>query len=505
MVSYIENKDYEVSNEERWKYNGRDCYFTLQILKQQLTLLETRSPALQDFYNFQIAEIAPAMVAVMQKGIRIDTQLKQENIVIFSELLTKIELMFNDILSQPFNIKSSQQVKSLFKDLLQVEPEINKKTRTESFGAAALLVYVEKYPLFTPLFKLLSEYKSIGVFVRNFLLMQLDVDQRMRCSYNIAGTDTYRMASRKNAFGTGGNCQNLPSKGKIDIRYANQEVASDSEDVSEFDSSYTSVEGIMKLPNIKKMFLPDIGYVFFDIDYSSADAQFVAWDSDCDFLKKIFKARQDLYSIIASHYYQREIVKEDRERQIFKQVVHATNYLGKAGMIASLTGLSVGLVLQVQDWYLKQCPEVKEWHKMVESAIRQGYPVSNIWGAEGWFTDFNDHNIINKAVAWLPQSSVGILVNKGIVRTIKGEFTRVDSSLDNTSIRSLLTDACNNQIVCPTSILGQTHDSAWGQFDEKDTDAPSRLVGYMELVIPYKDELIIPAGIKMSNKSYGDC
>lgn len=261
----------------------------------------------------------------------------------------------------------------------------------------------------------------------------------------------------------------------------------------------------MKLPNVKKIFLPDMGYVFFDMDYSSADAQFVAWDSDCEFLKKIFKAKEDLYSIVASHYYQREIVKKDKERQIFKQVCHATHYKGKAGMIASLTGLSVGLVMQVQDWYLKQCPEVKEWHRNVESLVKSGHPVSNIWGAEGWFTDFNDRNLINKAVAWIPQSSVGILVNKGIVRMLKGEYQRLDSTLDTKDIRSLLTDACNKNIGCPTSVLGQTHDSAWGQYAEKDLDAPTRLVGYMELVIPYQDELIIPAGIKTSNISYGDC
>lgn len=206
-VKKDEQGNYVVNNEDRWRYNGKDNYYTLKIVEKLITMLEHRSPALQDFYNFQIAEIAPAMVAVMQKGVRIDVQQKSEQYKLFAELLIKIETMFNEILGQEINLKSSQQVKSLFKDLLEVEPELNKKTKTESFGAAAMLVYAEKYPLYNPLFKLLLEYKSIGVFVRNFLSMPLDVDQRMRCSYNVAGTDTYRFASRKNAFGTGGNLE----------------------------------------------------------------------------------------------------------------------------------------------------------------------------------------------------------------------------------------------------------------------------------------------------------
>jgi len=48
------------------------------------------------------------------------------------------------------------------------------------------------------------------VFLSTFIMMPLDQDSRMRCSYNICGTETYRFSSSKNAFGSGGNLQNLP-------------------------------------------------------------------------------------------------------------------------------------------------------------------------------------------------------------------------------------------------------------------------------------------------------
>ena len=34
------------------------------------------------------------------------------------------------------------------------------------------------------------------------------------------------------------------------------------------------------MPNIRKLYVPDPGYEIFDIDFSGADAQVVAWEAD---------------------------------------------------------------------------------------------------------------------------------------------------------------------------------------------------------------------------------
>ena len=38
----------------------------------------------------------------------------------------------------------------------------------------------------------------------------------------------------------------------------------------------------IKLPNVRKMFVPDLGYVVFDCDLAGADAQVVAWEAGDD-------------------------------------------------------------------------------------------------------------------------------------------------------------------------------------------------------------------------------
>jgi hypothetical protein len=64
-----------------------------------------------------------------------------------------------------------------------------------------------------------------------------------------------------------------------------------------------------------------------------------------------------------------------------------------------------------------------------------------------------------------------------------------------------------NTILLPTGIMAlmQVHDSLAGIFHKDDFTAIQRIKSYMELEIPYKDPLIIPADIKTSAISYGDC
>ena len=65
-------------------------------------------------------------------------------------------------------------------------------------------------PVLTPIVEMLQEYRSLGFFLNTFCRAKLDPDDRMRCSYNIGGTETYRWSSSENAFGRGTNLQNLP-------------------------------------------------------------------------------------------------------------------------------------------------------------------------------------------------------------------------------------------------------------------------------------------------------
>lgn len=489
----IDSKD----NNTRWIYNGKDCMYTYTVALYIKEILKHQQKKLQDFFAFQQYEVVPAMATLMNRGVKVNVEQKEELRQQFTELMLSCEEKINHIFNEQVNLNSVIQVKRALKDLLGIKPILDRKTKRETFGADAMLVYLEKYPEWRALLTLFLEYKSIRVFVKTFLSAEVDTDGHMRCSYNPAGTRTYRLSSRKNAFGRGMNLANVPSKGKIDLTYALQEMHSEDEDEDAIILDYSSKEldfidaeeeenqndnpEILKLPNCKEIFIPSTDeWIFFDADYSAIDLHFVIWESDCKFLKQAIRDGVDVYSMLASYYYQREITKRDPERQIFKSICHGGNYLGKARTLAAKAGLSIAAVQRVLNWYFDRCPEIPRWHDKIKyTAMSQGY-VENIFGARFWVLDFIDPMWMNKIVAAIPQSSAAILVNKALTKLEQTEKGKIQ-------------------------VLLQVHDSLAGQFKATDTTALQRIKSYMELTIPYDDPLVIPAEIKTSSISYGNC
>lgn len=467
----------------RWIYNCYDVMYTKEIDEVETELLADEDKELQEFYNFQMFEVAPALVDIMNKGVRVDLDKKEELHTELSKLLVQVENMVNTMLGFEVNLKSSQQVKRLFTDFLEVKAIKDKKTKSETFGSEAMFIYLEQYPLLAPLITLILEYRTISIFVRTFLSAQVDEDNRMRTSYNVAGTKSYRLSSRKNAFGKGMNLANVPSKGKINLKYALMPFESEveSEDIPEdFIDMGDTYEGITKLPNCKELFLPDPGYTFFNIDYSGADAMVVAWDSDCQWLKKFFStSTEKLYIYIAREYLQREVSTSDPFYKKIKQFVHLTNYGGMEEKAAASSGLSIETARSLRNWYFSKCPEIPDWHKRIKSEVNDRGYIRNIFGARFWLLDRKSPTLLNQAYALVPQSTIAILVNKGL---------------------------CNIHYKEPKiDVLMQIHDAVAGQFLTTDLTAPSRIEEHMRIALPYKEPLIIPADISYSTLSYGHC
>jgi len=484
-------------NQTRWFYNSKDVVYTLSVDKVLTEVLACEDHSLQQFYVFQQSQVCKHITTLMNRGVSVDNNLKET----LKEEYTKLQQHARELLQwlvcdSEFNPDSVAQVKLLFKDLCDIKPIIDKKTKSETFGAKAMIVYLEDYPEWKTLLHLYLEYKRLGVFVRTFLSAKLSEDGKMRCSYNVAGTKTYRLASRKNIDGGGLNLQNIPSGARGGFKltqclqdYRNEESEDSLEDLVEDgveDEEFKSVIDLQaNFGRVKDIFVPDNSdWIFFDADYSAIDLQFVVWESDCKFLKDIIKRGEDVYSLLASHYYQKDITKKDEERQIFKAVCHGSNYKGLAPTLAAMAGLSVPAVKRVQDFYFSKCPEIPHWWARIDRDLKTKGYTTNIFGARFWCIDFKDPMYMNKMVASPIQGAAGILVNKALCLLEEGEQKRVNG------IKALL----------------QVHDSIGGVVHKEDVTAITRIKEYMELIIPYKDDpLVIPAAIKTSPIAYGNC
>lgn len=191
-----------------WEYNCKDCVTTFEVslvLQELLSHLE-RWPQ----FDFMF-EVSKSALVSMLRGMRIDQQKRSEVAAHLMEAIAEYDALINKIVGEPLNVGSPKQMSELFYTKLKLPIQKDRKTKRPTCSSPALQKIAEKEPLIKPLVDLIEKRRSLGVFLSTFCLMPLDTDGRMRCSFNVCGTETMRFSSSSNAFGTGGNLQNLSS------------------------------------------------------------------------------------------------------------------------------------------------------------------------------------------------------------------------------------------------------------------------------------------------------
>lgn len=444
--------DETTGEDQLWSYNCQDAVITFEVDIVEQANVDAMK--LREVHDFQQRLFWPVLHS-MNRGLRVDHARRASFASTLFEEISVREAWITSVLGEPLNIKSPKQMQELFYGQLGQKPVIGRKTGTVTCDDEALGKISDREPLLRPLIKKIQELRSLGVFLSTFISAPLDVDGRMRCSFNIAGTETYRFSSAKNAFGSGLNLQNIPKGGGSDD---------------------------LELPNVRSLFIPDPGSTFFDIDLSSADLRIVVWESDEPEFKAMLKAGADPYTEIAKEFYHDpSITKKDPRRQTFKSFAHGTNYLGTAKGLAERLGLSIHESEKTQKWYFGRFPKIKRWQEDLKDQVYKRKFVENVFGYRQYFFDRIEGTIFNQAAAWIPQSTVACLINRAY-------------------------EAIFDQLKW-CEVLIQVHDSLAGQFPTHLGEwAVNEIVKCAEIPLPYDgDPLTIPVGVKTSTTSWGDC
>lgn len=449
--------DKNTGEDQLWSYNCMDCVRTFEIAQVLIQVVESLGLADQCVFQHKMWWRA---LDTMVRGVRIDQGAKASlSKSLAAEAIIR-DRWITEVLGHPLNIRSPKQMKELFYNDLHLPVQTKRGTGKPTLDDEALLKLTQKEPIVLPLVRKIRELRSIGVFRSTFVESRLDADQRMRCSYNVAGTETFRFSSSENAFGSGGNLQNIPKGGSIDP-----------------DGGADDLE----LPNVRAIYIPDEGYEIADMDLSSADLRIVVWEADEREMKDMLAAGLDPYTEIAKEFYKDpSISKKDPRRQKFKSFAHGTNYLGTPRGLATRLGLSVAEAERTQAWYFRRFPRIKANQDRLKAKLLESHFVQNAFGYRRYFFDRIDGTVFNQAAAWIPQSTVGLLIN-----------TIWDRILD-----------AEPQV----QVLLQVHDSLVLQYPLAQAEYfRARLQEISRIVIPYADPLIIPTGFKYSSKSWGDC
>lgn len=250
----------------------------------------------------------------------------------------------------------------------------------------------------------------------------------------------------------------------------------------------------MKLPNIRTLFIPDPGYVICDCDLDRADLQVVVWEARDDDLKRQLRLGVDLHimngmeirghepppedELIEGHPEYPEHKRRYVQARVFaKAFIHGTNYGGKARTMGIAAGITTHEAEALQRRWFSIHPGIKEWHHRTEQSLLTTRSVKNAFGFRRFYFD-RIENILPEALAWVPQSTVAIVINKGLLN-IHRNLPQVENLL-------------------------QVHDSLVFQYLKSlDPEIRPKIRDELLIEIPYEDPLIIPVGMTMSEDSWG--
>lgn len=242
-----------------------------------------------------------------------------------------------------------------------------------------------------------------------------------------------------------------------------------------------------KLPNIRKIFIPDKGKMLFEADLSGADAQVVAWEANDPELKRWLYDGTDMHRSHAELVGQESFEGLDpkghqyyAKRQSYKHATHAVHYVASVRAIAHHPSIkwSIDKAAEYKRRYLLRRPGIREWHERQRRELERSRSATNRFGYRIIYFD-RIESVLPQAVAWVPQSTVALVCFKGAIR-LKKE--------------------------CPwVEMLLQVHDSVVFQVPFHRADSIAEMKKHLSVEVPYPEPLIIPWGLSRSEKSWGDC
>lgn len=446
-----------------WHYNCLDCTYTFEIAEVEAAMIPKLG--LEVAHKFQQQMFYPVLQAML-RGVRIDkAERKRLSKELEAEQL-KREAYFKTVLGHELNPRSPVQMTKLFYEDFKQQPIMSRATKKTpahvTCNDEALVKIGMREPLLRPLIRNIQEYRTLGVFRSTFVESELDTDGRMRCSYNICGTETFRLSSSENAFGTGGNLQNIPKGGEED-------------------------DSDLILPNVRKLYIPDEGYEIFDTDLSKADLRVVAWESDCKEMKAMLAEGRDPYIEAAREYHKDNSINkkrpdgnDDPRYKKFKAFAHGTHYLQSPHGLAQRQAMTVYAAEKLQKWYFGRYPEIPVWQEEFKKQVYKRRYVENKFGCRRYYFDRIGEDTCREAIAWVPQSTVALYINK-VWYNIYEKHPEIQ-------------------------ILLQVHDSLVGQYPiHLREQCLAALAECSKIVVPYDEPLIIPVGVNTSQTSWGDC
>ena len=345
----------EVALEKACEYAAEDADITMRlwqklkpqiIAEKNLTLYETIERPLIN-----------TIVAMEERGIKIDRFKLAELSQDFSKRIAALELEIHALAGVSFNIGSPKQLGEILFDKLGIEGGKKSKLGAYTTGAEILEELAEngneiaaKVLDWRQLSKLKSTYTDT-------LVTQINPKTgRVHTSYAMAVTSTGRLSS------SDPNLQNIPVR---------------------------SEEG----RKIRSAFVAESGNKLISADYSQIELRLLADIAGIETLKEAFKNSQDIHAITASQMFgvPVEQVSSDLRRKA-KTINFGIIYGISAHGLATRLGISRGEAATYIESYFKQYPGIADYMENTKKFARENGFVTTLFGRKCHINGINDKN-----------------------------------------------------------------------------------------------------------------
>lgn len=275
----------------------------------------------------------------------------------------------------------------------------------------------------------------------------IDEDGRFRTSFNIAATVTGRLSSSENAFGTGGNFQNITG----DLRTIF--VADPGKKLGYFDLAQAESRGVGVLAYLvtgtsKYLDACEAGDLHTTV--SKLCWPMLPWTGD---LKKDKDLAEERFYRMFSR------------RDLAKRGGHGSNYYAQPPTISRNLKIGIDIAKSFQDAYFRAFPELPFWHDWtIDQIIRNQTLLTPLRRYRQFFDRPKDAATHRAAIAHVPQSMIADMVDRSLIE-IWRSMPEVQCLLQVHDAIVVQYPEELEDIVVPKIIRGMTQTIAFDEFE----------------------------------------
>ncbi len=365
------------------------------------------------FEEFELP-LVPVLARMEHLGIGVDREYLEEMGADLRSRLSDLEARIHEIAGEPFNVNSTDQLRQILFD--QLELPVLKKTSTGKPSTDQSVLKKLDHPLVDALLEYREYEKLRSTYVDGYLPL-IEADGRIHTRFNQMAATTGRLSSDRP------NLQNIPIRSE---------------------SGRT----------IRRAFVADDGCQFLVADYSQIELRILAHMSGDPFLIDAFQSNVDIHAATAARVW--DLPLEDvtaDQRRTAKMINFGLLYGMEAFGLADRLGISREEARGHIDTYFDQFEDVKQFMADVVTRARNDGYTTTLFGRRRYLPELKSDNFRVRQMG--ERMALNAPVQGTAADIIKAAMIELDRQLRDRDMKSAMLLQIHDELIleCPEAEL----------------------------------------------------